>query len=136
VKLKQGYCLECNDGKLKDVISGKCKTHYWARVRKKSAEKNKGKVKPRVKINKVSKSQVSRTRKYLKLKKAHLEKYPFCQAKVCCEGLPAVDIHHKAGRIGDNLFKHFLSVCRKCHDWIEDNPEEAKKLKLSINRLT
>jgi hypothetical protein len=39
VKLKQGYCLECNDGKLKDVISGKCKTHYWARVRKKSAEK-------------------------------------------------------------------------------------------------
>lgn len=33
--------------------------------------------------------------------------------------------HHTHGRVGDNLFR-FLLLCRKCHQWINDNTKAAK----------
>jgi hypothetical protein len=60
------------------------------------------------------------------------------QARPCCAcRLPmcetdASDVHHKLGREGLLLFdvRHWLPVCRPCHDWIHAHPEEAKRLGL------
>lgn len=54
-----------------------------------------------------------------------------------CEGLPAVEVHHKKGR-GKylNVVEFFLAVARVCHDWIHAHPKEAMKLGLLISKLS
>lgn len=47
---------------------------------------------------------------------------PVCEV---CRVAPSTDVHHKAGRIGDNMFKHWLACCRLCHQKIEENPKWA-----------
>ena len=74
---------------------------------------------------------------YSKKRLAFLTLHTNCQAKlVGCTG-KASDVHHKAGRVGDNYLKMstWLAVCRNCHQWIETHPEEAKELELSESRL-
>jgi len=67
----------------------------------------------------------------------YLNKNDACRAQLACCKYVATDIHHKEGREGDLLLDEskWLSVCRNCHDWIENNPEEAKELDLSLSRL-
>jgi hypothetical protein len=74
---------------------------------------------------------------YSKLREAFLVVKPHCEAKLQgCTG-SSQDVHHKAGRVGDNYLKisTWLAVCRNCHSWIETNPEAAKDLGLSESRL-
>lgn len=74
---------------------------------------------------------------YSKLREAFLVVKPKCEANlVGCTGV-STDVHHKAGRVGDNYLKigTWLAVCRSCHGWIETNPEAAKELGLSESRL-
>ena len=74
---------------------------------------------------------------YSKKRVAFLTLHTNCQAKlVGCMG-KASDVHHKAGRVGDNYLKisTWLAVCRTCHTWIENNPEEAKELGHSESRF-
>lgn len=74
---------------------------------------------------------------YSKLREAFLVVKPRCEAKlVGCTGV-STDVHHKAGRVGDNYLKigTWLSVCRSCHSWIETNSLEAKELGFSESRL-
>jgi hypothetical protein len=33
LRLKHGYCPICNDGQEKEMISGVCRYHYWAKLR-------------------------------------------------------------------------------------------------------
>ena len=75
---------------------------------------------------------------YSKKRLAFLALHPNCQGKlVSCSG-KATDVHHKAGRTGDNYLNMntWLAVCRSCHSWIELNPDAAKELGFSENRLT
>lgn len=88
-------------------------------------------------ISPVSKKKREEMDSYSKLREPFLIAKPFCEAKlVGCTG-KSTDIHHKAGRIGDNYLKigTWLAVCRNCHTWIEQNPEAAKELNLSQSRL-
>lgn len=74
---------------------------------------------------------------YQKKRTAFLIVHSICQAKlVGCTG-NATDVHHMAGRIGENHLNMstWKAVCRSCHSWIEEHPLEAKELKLSENRL-
>ncbi len=74
---------------------------------------------------------------YSKKRLAFLALHITCQAKlVGCKG-SSTDVHHKAGRVGDNYLNmnKWLAVCRSCHSWIETNPEEAKELGYSESRL-
>jgi len=74
---------------------------------------------------------------YSKKRLAFLAVHTSCQAKlVSCTGV-ATDVHHKAGRTGDNYLNMntWLAVCRPCHSWIEINPEKAKELGFSQSRL-
>jgi hypothetical protein len=54
--------------------------------------------------------------------------HPMCQANI--SGLcthRSTDVHHKAGRVGSLLLDEqlWMSVCRVCHQWIEEHPIEA-----------
>jgi len=75
----------------------------------------------------------SNLREYKKLRDKFIIENPNCER---C-GNEATDVHHKKGRIGNDLIdvSNFLSVCRNCHHWIENNVSEAKKLGYSLNRL-
>ena len=88
-------------------------------------------------ISPVSKKKRVEIDKYTLLRDAFITAKPRCEAKlVGCTGI-STDVHHKAGRVGENYLKvgTWLSVCRSCHRWIEENPEEAKELNLSQSRL-
>jgi AMMECR1 domain-containing protein len=85
----------------------------------------------------VSKKRQVAMDEYSKRRLAFLSLHQFCQAKlVGCTG-SSTDVHHKAGRVGDNYLNMntWLAVCRNCHSWIETNPIEAKELGLSESRL-
>lgn len=85
----------------------------------------------------VSKKMKENISTYTKLREAFLVAKPKCEAKlVGCTGI-STDVHHKAGRVGENYLKigTWLAVCRSCHRWIEDNPLEAKELGFSQSRL-
>jgi hypothetical protein len=65
-----------------------------------------------------------------------LQEYPGCQARLQGCTLQSTDVHHKKGRGLYYLDKNtWLSVCRSCHNWIENNPAEAKELNFSLNRI-
>jgi hypothetical protein len=76
---------------------------------------------------------------YSKKRKVFLLANPMCQAHlqgICTQH--STDVHHKAGRTGDLYLdeQYWLAACRSCHMWIENNPKEARDLRLSISRLT
>jgi len=72
---------------------------------------------------------------YNKLRKKFMEQKPICEAALhCCNG-SSTDVHHKKGR-GEYHLKvsTWLSVCRLCHNYIEEHPKEALELGLSERR--
>lgn len=88
-------------------------------------------------ISPVSKKRQGEMDTYSKLREAFLDVKPFCEAKLPgCAG-HSNEVHHKKGRVGENYLKigTWMAVCRSCHSWIEDNPEEAKELGFSESRL-
>ena len=89
-------------------------------------------------ISPVSKKRQVQMDEYSKLRMVFLIAKPNCEAKLvgtCTR--TSTDVHHKAGRVGENYLKMstWLAVCRNCHTWIENNPEEAKELGFSESRL-
>lgn len=91
----------------------------------------------RIPIRKYSKKRSKDNRSYSALRKEFLSEHPECEARLkMCRG-EATDIHHMAGRVGDNLLDTdtWLAVCRPCHLWIEAHPEQSKELGLSESRL-
>jgi len=51
-----------------------------------------------------------------------VSQHPTCAV---CKCNPTQHIHHMAGKIGKNLFLHWLPVCFICHAWIHGNVKEA-----------
>jgi hypothetical protein len=88
-------------------------------------------------ISPVSKRRRVEMDEYSKLREAFLVVKPHCEAKLQGCTAKATDVHHKAGRVGDNYLKisTWLAVCRSCHRFIEDNPDAAKELGFSQSRL-
>jgi len=98
-------------------------------------------------IPKFSKKREALNDEYLIIRNEFLSKF---ENKICpITKQPTTEVHHKAGRIGfadewarlNNVpllidVRYFLGVSRNGHRWIEENPEEAKKLGYSVDRLT
>jgi hypothetical protein len=84
--------------------------------------------KPRPRIPSISKARHARLREYATLRKQFLHARPRCER---CKK-KSTDIHHKRGRVGRLLCmsEHWASVCRSCHNWIGENPKEARELGL------
>jgi hypothetical protein len=124
-KLKK--CAGCNE--LKHIWKSHGKEKYcqpcWYSIEKPKS------------ISPVSTKRRGEMDEYSRLRDAFLTAKPKCEAKlVACTGI-STDVHHKAGRVGDNYLKigTWLAVCRNCHSWIENNPLEAKELGFSQSRL-
>lgn len=79
-------------------------------------------------INKISKIGIERNNKYKILRDEYMKNHPICEFEGCNN--MEITLHHKSGRIGENLFKDFCSLCMEHHNWVHDNPKEAKELKL------
>lgn len=88
-------------------------------------------------IRRYSPKRQKENRTYSTLRKQYLQVNDTCQALLSGCSLAATDIHHKAGRISNQLnnTSDWLAVCRCCHNWIESHPREAKEKGLSKSRL-
>jgi hypothetical protein len=75
-------------------------------------------------IKVISDARKERDEKYFPLRDAYLAEHCMCEV---CNLRESSEIHHKGGRVGDNMFKDFLAVCRECHTRIHDFPEWAKE---------
>jgi hypothetical protein len=90
---------------------------------------------PAYRIKSVSTKKLSELKDYRVLRDRYLDDHKVCQHPDC-KNL-SEDLHHAKGRVGALLtdVRFFKALCRKCHRWVEDNPEEAKALGLSLSRL-
>lgn len=75
-------------------------------------------------IKKESAKRITQREVYRVVKKAYVLKNPYCE--VC--GIPANEIHHKAGKIGHNYTddRTFMNICRPHHTWIHENPKQSR----------
>lgn len=88
-------------------------------------------------INKKSTKQQKLEIVYRIARDKFLKDHPYCQAQLPgCMG-KCDQIHHKKGKIGELYLdtKYWLALDFNCHRWIEEHPEEAKKLGFSESRL-
>lgn len=129
IKPKMGVCPECGDGKDKPLISGKCQSHYWAGKRKPLPKATKP-IRPR------SKKRERQESKYRAAREKYFEQHPVCEFPGCKS--TDVTLHHMRGRIGSLLHdkRYFKSLCWHHHQYVEQNPHEAKQLGLSLNRIS
>ena len=87
-------------------------------------------------VNRVSKEQSSRNRIYSVIADTFKLEHPLCE---CCPKIRpskprqwTVDVHHSHGKIGLLMFylPWFIATCRRCHQWLDCNRAEARKLGL------
>lgn len=83
-------------------------------------------------IKRVSDHQAERLKIYYRLRRKYLKEHPKCEV---CKVRKSQDIHHKRGRIGENLFEHFLATCKVDHDFIHHNPKWAYEMGYLEHRL-
>lgn len=88
-------------------------------------------------VNKVSEKKKELDKQYRKLRAKFLKENPKCLPQLVGCTKRATDVHHMAGRIGDEYLnvKNFLPVCRKCHDTLEKSPAAARRDGFSKSRL-
>lgn len=140
IKAKVGKCSDCS--KETSLTAGRCQYCYWKhRAHIKRAERReiavvsvKKQTKP---IRRLSKKRAAQNVLYLKKRRIFMQQNNTCQAKLPSCSYWATEIHHKKGRVGILLTddRFFLSVCRSCHDYIEENAEYAKSMGFSESRL-
>lgn len=85
-----------------------------------------------------SDKRAKQEREYLnKTRPEVLKQYSVCQARIKCIGAPATECHHMIGRIEHRLNDkaNIITLCHDCHVFCEMNPEQAKALNISNNRL-
>lgn len=141
----RGYNFGCVPDELKqqltkNAISKRNRANVAALARKlyKVQPRQKKGLKRQIKpIAKLSKTMVANLKVYVPAKREYLKAHPMCEANLGNCTRISVDIHHKAGRIGKLLYAtaYFLSVCRNCHNELENKPLIAKELGFSVSRL-
>ena len=129
MKPKIGKCVVCNDGKDKPIIKDKCNTHYWQSKRTPLPASKK-------KIAHTSKKLKHNLELYRIVKKKFLEANPICQFPNCTSR--EVTLHHSKGRVGKLLYDatYFKALCLEHHRWVEEHPQQAKEMGLSVSRLS
>ena len=89
--------------------------------------------KPRVSIPRVSSKWKKKDAEYLKLRERYLNDNSLCRVKVNGCSQQATDVHHTYAGSNREVYyliqSTWLPVCRNCHNWIHDNPEEARVMK-------
>lgn len=77
-------------------------------------------------MRRTSKKRTQQTKEYNKKRAEYLHNTPLCER---CGPQFATEVHHKAGRNGERLIdsRYFMAVCRSCHEYIHNNPNESYK---------
>ncbi len=139
------FCLYCGCGKMAEGTTSYCATHNYLRRREeKKARKDAERLAKRLatpkKIysppKKVGDKRKELNHEYFKLVEQFKRDNPKCAVRLvgCTDATD--DPHHKRGR-GKYLLdvSTWLPVCRNCHVYIENHPEEAKERGWSQSRL-
>jgi hypothetical protein len=83
-------------------------------------------------IPRVSAKRAKKDAEYSKLRERYLTDNPLCMVKVNGCGHGATDVHHTyAGANRDAFYliqSTWKAVCRNCHDWVHNHPEEARTM--------
>ena len=128
--MKPRLCI-CKECKQERYLYAKklCQRCYWASKPKKPLPK------PKKQIRKFSKKSLDQLKRYRILRDKYLEENPICQYPGCKNR--EVTLHHKKGRQGAYLTdkRFFCALCWPHHQFIEQNPQIAYKMGLSIKRL-
>jgi hypothetical protein len=148
IKVKWGQCPDCEPGgKDKPMVNKRCKYHNERHkhpaieeheIDKAEIKEVKPK-KPRKAINKVSKNEAARQRKYYKIRTPWILIHDLCEMRLVndCTYF-ATEVHHGEGRLGDLLFdtSKWVAGCHNCHHHAEMNVTEAKEKSISFNRIS
>ncbi len=88
-------------------------------------------------IPKIGMSRAAELKIYYPLAAQFKVDNPICQCGRNRCRRKTTDVHHKKGREGEMLLvmEFWLAVARVCHTWINEHPEEAEVLGLTISRL-
>lgn len=89
-------------------------------------------------IKKVSVKQKEILDLYRIVSRKFKEANPHCQAKLKGCKIVTTDCHHIAGKGSRELWlaeSNFMALCRNCHDFCKNEPEEAMKLGLIKSRI-
>lgn len=128
---KKKLCSNCNTDQFiwkNDRGSRYCKS-CWYR------SKDNKKPLQRKPINKKSKKMQVADAAYTILRRKFMEEKPMCEASLPNCNKSSTDVHHMKGRGIHHLeVSTWLSVCRQCHAWIEENPKKAIELGYSQTR--
>lgn len=91
---------------------------------------------PKPAVKKVSEKRKEQNHEYNNLAKQFKLDNPTCAVRISgCTG-SSEDVHHRKGRNKYLLeVSTWISVCRNCHIYIENHPEEAKEKGWSESRL-
>jgi|LakMenEpi03Aug12_release.lakeMendotaPanAssembly.Ray.scaffolds.fasta_scaffold1049565_2 hypothetical protein len=83
----------------------------------------------RAQIKKVSDKKKTMDVMYTKLRKIQLEQFPTCQINTEHCSTVSTEIHHSAGRLGENYLgvNTWFATCRECHTWVHLNPKTARE---------
>jgi hypothetical protein len=76
-------------------------------------------------MKRISDRQRQRLKEYAVARGRFMQESPNCQR---C-GEKATELHHSRGRIGSLLtdLRWFIGLCHSCHDFVHNNPNEARK---------
>jgi len=111
--------------------------NFWRRILGKGYCKNCANkhIKPKS-LPKISKKKEIENQEYSILRVEFLTKYPTCQAKLPGCTVLSTDVHHMKGRGKYTLdVNTWLSACRTCHTYIENNPDVAKEYGFTKTRI-
>ena len=86
-------------------------------------------------IKSVSDKKLTELKEYRVVRDRYLAEHKVCEHPDCKN--PSEDLHHAKGRVGSLLtdVRYFKALCRRCHRWVEENPEQSKEIGLSLSRL-
>jgi len=86
--------------------------------------KKSNKFKKEHRLRKVSIKRAKQLREYKKIRETYLRLNPNCE--ICKRA--ATEIHHKSGRNGERLndISKFMAICRTCHTWVHNNPQQSR----------
>jgi hypothetical protein len=140
--MKLKICSFCNKETILWKANPKACKQCWLQYKAQDSSSNpkeynisKTKQSPAKRIKSVSDKKLVELREYRIVRDKYLADHKVCQHPDC-KNL-SEDLHHAKGRVGNLLtdVRYFKALCRRCHRWVEENPEQAKALGLSLSRL-
>lgn len=133
IKSKKKLCNNCNIEQF--IWKSHKKEKYCKSCWYKSKEKN-SKPLQKKPINKKPKKITVLDNTYTIIRRKFMEKKPMCEAALPGCTISSTDVHHKKGRGKYHLdVETWLSVCRQCHVYIEEHPDEAIELGFSDKKI-